>query len=154
MKKIKLTQDKYALVDDDDFEWLNQWKWCFDGEYVSRRKHILGSGSSGTQKTRKIYMHRLINKTPIGYETDHIDRNKLNNQRNNLRTVNHSSNRMNISLQKNNTSGYKGVSCYIDGRKKKWLASIGSERLGTYFTLIGAVVTRMLAENKYHEARG
>jgi len=71
MKRIKLTQEKVALVDDADFEFLNQWKWFYH--------------QTGYAKSCHRYMHRLINKTPKGFHTDHINRNKLDNRKSNLR---------------------------------------------------------------------
>jgi len=89
MKEIKLTQDKVALVDDDDFEYLNQWKWyaqrCKKTYYAARRDY------SKINKKRKIYyMHRMIMKTPYNLQVDHINHEGLNNQKGNLRncTVN------------------------------------------------------------------
>ncbi len=65
MKYIKLTQGKKVMVDDSDFEWLNQWKWQLsDNGYAIRR-----------YKTT-FRMHRLINNTPSGLFTDHINGNK------------------------------------------------------------------------------
>ncbi len=84
------------MVDDEDFEFLNKWKW-----------HISTNGYAVSK--RKGYMHRIINKTPIGLETDHIDLNKLNNQKKNLRSVTSSINKHNIYVQKNNVLGIKGV---------------------------------------------
>lgn len=60
MKKIPLTQGKFALVDDSDYEWLNQWKWHFHNGYA------VMSGPRGTEKREHILMHREIMKTPNG----------------------------------------------------------------------------------------
>ncbi len=96
MKEIKLTQGKIALVDDDDFERLNECKWHY---------HDLGYARNGS----KGYMHRFINNTPDGFETDHINQNKLDNRKFNLRTVTASVNQTNKPIPKNNTSGVQGV---------------------------------------------
>jgi hypothetical protein len=112
-KEIPLTQGKFAIVDDNDFEWINKWKWHYIKGYAVRT-------ISSTFK--KIYMHREINKTPEGLYTDHIDQNKLNNTRSNLRTCNLQENDRNRKKQKNNTSGYKGV-CYAKDRGK-WRSRI------------------------------
>ena len=123
MKKIKLTQGKFALVDDCDYEYLNQWKWCankikntFYAERGSRknkyRKHII------------ILMHRVIlQRMEIKFEqVDHIDGNGLNNYRSNLRAATNQKNLFNQRLKSNNTSGYKGV--HWDKERQKWLAQI------------------------------
>src|SRR3990167_395314 len=80
MRKIKLTKNKVALVDDKNYQWLSEFKWSFDGRYAVRatyRKNVY----------TKIYMHRLILKVPVGCEVDHINRNKLDNRSSNLRMV-------------------------------------------------------------------
>lgn len=106
MQIIKLTQGKEAIIDDEDFEYLNQWKWCFikcisGGGYASR------SIRNG-KKTTTILMHRLINKTVANFDTDHINGNKLDNRKHNLRTTTRSQNKMNSKKREN--VKYKGVS--------------------------------------------
>lgn len=66
MKKIQLTQGKEALVDDQDYEWLNQWKWCCSAnDYAVRRL-------PKTEHGQKIWMHRLILDAPPDKQVDHI----------------------------------------------------------------------------------
>ena len=115
MKLIPLTQGKFAIVDDEDFEWLNQYKWCAHWDkynwYAQRRKG------------RKIVlMHKEILNVPEGFEPDHINRNGLDNQRHNLRICTHAENCRNRKLNHNNKSGFRGV-CW-DRKSKKWRASI------------------------------
>lgn len=104
MKNIKLSQGKFAKVDDDVFDYLNQWKWTFDRStgYAIRRIHGITS--------RKVYMHRLINKTSKNLVTDHVNGDKLDNQSANLRVATEAQNRANQKKRSDNTSGYKGVS--------------------------------------------
>lgn len=112
MKKIRLTQNRFALVDDKDFEWLNQWKWCCSSGYAVRRvgdKHVK--------------MHRIIVGLKPGnvLQTDHIDGNRLNNKRHNLRVCTHTQN--NHNRQKiRGSSCYKGV--HWCNRSKKWVSRI------------------------------
>lgn len=106
MKKIPLTQGKFALVDDADFDFLSQWKWCFDGRYAVR------AGS--------IRMHRVINKTPVGRDTDHINGDKLDNRRVNLRSCLHAENTRNLLKMAGKSSIYKGVTW--DKSRNKWKA--------------------------------
>ncbi len=87
MKEIPLTQGKVALVDDEDYEYLTQWKWCYN-RYAVR---CIGPKNH----RQRIAMHQVILNPPEGLETDHIDRNKLNNQRSNLRAVTRSENMQN-----------------------------------------------------------
>jgi len=86
MKEIQLSKTgkkrrKYvALVDDEDYDYLNQWNWSYSKGYACR--------SIVLKKKREIVrMHRLIMKAPDNLEIDHIDHNGLNNQKLNLRIV-------------------------------------------------------------------
>lgn len=112
MKYIKLTKGKFAIVNDCDFDLVNQWKWSFDTNGYARRN----------DKGTKVYMHKLINKTPPGMITDHKNRNKLDNRRSNLRSVNKTDNLLNTGLWSHNKSGHKGISWSKSA--KKWLSRI------------------------------
>jgi hypothetical protein len=126
MKKILLTQGKEALVDDCDYDWLMQWKWCYmsirggDG-YAVRNKKPKGSGL--------LLMHRAIMQhagcLEVG-QVDHWDQNKLNNQRYNLRMATRSQQQANVPPQKNNKCGFKGVRW--NERDRLWYAQIMSNK--------------------------
>jgi len=116
MKKIKLTREKFALVDNENFEWLNQWKWFCDSSGYAARTDYCGG------RNLRIYMHRVINGTPGKMETDHINLNKLDNRKANLRTATSSLNKINRPMQPNNSSGYKGV-CW-NTSLKLWVARV------------------------------
>lgn len=110
MKLIALTKGYSAMVDDADFEWLNQWKWyAYVGKYTVYAVRNTRSDDGKTRVTQK--MHRLImgvNDPKI--EIDHKFHNGLDNQRANLRISTKSQNQRNRRLATNNASGYKGVS--------------------------------------------
>ena len=120
MKRIKLTQGKFALVSDEDYEYLNQWKWFAHKGYTTF--YAIRHSLTINKKRTLIYMHRVIAERMGIKNPDHIDRNGLNNQRNNLRDSTRSQNNANRGLNKNNTSGYKGV-CW-NKQKQKWHARI------------------------------
>lgn len=132
MKEIKLSKGRVVLVSDEDYDWLNQWKWwAYKGShsYYARRFYYI-PGKKG--KVRKaIIMHRLIlGLTDPTILCDHADHNGLNNQRNNIRIATRSQNRANSRPNKNGTSKYLGVSRQqrIDRHNKvhtKWAAQIG-----------------------------
>ena len=152
MKQIKLTQNKFALVDDDDFDFINKWKWYYNAQgYAVRKPYIKGSGRKN-QKSLSIRMHRLINKTPEEFETDHINRNKLDNRKENVRNVNPSQNRINQGLRIDNTSGIKGVTW--DKQTNKWRAFICIHKkminLGRHLNIDKALFVRQQAELIYH----
>lgn len=109
MKTIELTKNKVAMVDDADYEWLNQWEWYAQKGlltfYAARRMTV--SENTGHKQQ---YMHRLIlNISDKATVTDHIDHNGLNNQRINLRACSQQQNMMNHKIQKH-SSVFKGVS--------------------------------------------
>lgn len=116
MKEIKLTQGKTTLVDDEDYDRLNQHKWHYHCGYASRSITI-------NKKKTTWRMHwDIIGRPNDGFEIDHIDCNRLNNSKTNLRMATRQQNVANSGLRKTNTSGYKGVSWYK--RYNKWLAQI------------------------------
>lgn len=112
MREIMLKRNRgVALVDDEDYEALSQYIWHFSKGYAAR---------SGGGKT--LLMHREILDAQPGQIVDHRDRNRLNNQRSNLRIVTYSQNNANVGLQRNNTTGYRGVS--LDPRTGRYLACV------------------------------
>ncbi len=124
MKEIQLTRGMVALVDDEDYEWLNRWRWNAHTDhngFVYATRHKSRRDGGGT-----VRMHRLIINTSEKEEIDHIDGNGLNNSRSNLRPCTHSQNAHNSGLQRNNRSGFKGVSW--DSAKHRWRAEIAINR--------------------------
>lgn len=126
MKKIKLTQNKFALVSDCDYDFLSQWKWCAANHghtFYARRTSYAGG------EKKSVFMHRLIGERAgldMDQEVDHEDRNGLNNQRSNLRPANDKQQQENRGVQSNNTSGYRGVTWHK--RSRKWQARVRHNR--------------------------
>lgn len=120
MKEIPLTQEKFALVDDDMFEELNQHKWFaikHRNTFYAMRNLPMING-----KRMPIKMNHVILGKPLkGFVHDHKDGNGLNNQRDNLRIV---TSRQNSQNMKNiiQTSHYPGV--HWCKQSKKWRARI------------------------------
>lgn len=123
MKRISLSQNKFALVDDEDFEFLNKWKWSLfasrDKRYYAFRQVLCSDG-----KRRSLLMHRLLLGLQCGdsRQIDHVDTDGLNNTKDNLRICSDLENHRNRGLQTNNSSGYKGVSWHK--KDKKWRARL------------------------------
>ena len=152
MKKIKLTKGKYAIVDDDDFDFISQRPWCFHNQGYAVSNKII----NGTQRT--FWMHRIINKTPKGKPTDHINGNKLDNRKENLRTCSCSENRQNRKISKDNTSGFKGVHVsklkYKNKMYRYIIANICAggkiKYLGSFSNLKDAAIAYNKAATKLH----
>jgi hypothetical protein len=143
MKEIPLTQGKFALVDDADYDWLNQWKWCAwtpDGKTFYAKR---------ATKTKTFFMHIVV----FGVKgVDHRDSNGLNNQRENLRAANKSQNGCNRGANQGNKSGLKGVSWAK--RDKLFRARITlngkSTQVGTFKNSIDAAKAYDAAAIKLH----
>lgn len=142
MKLIKLSQGLFTQVDDEDFEALNAFEWHtrsdYNTFYVGRNSKTING------KRTTIRMHIAIMNTPAGMETDHRDRDGLNNQKHNLRIVTHQQNGFNRNA--------KG--CYFIKRNKKWRAKImlNSKRihLGYFKTESEARQAYLKAKEIYH----
>lgn len=122
MKEILLACGKIVLVDDEDYNEVNKYKWgaYFNGYtfYASRVVRIKGKRTS-------ISMHRVIAGLTYGDShqyADHINRNGLDNRKENLRLATPHLSNYNQKKRKDNTSGYRGVNwCKRTG---KWHTSI------------------------------
>lgn len=121
-KQIPLTQGKIAIVDDEDFKILNQYKWHAQkhGRYFIAARRIWDK-----QKKRyfMICMHREIMNLQYkdGKQVDHINHNGLDNHKRNLRICTGAENCRN-RVKIKGSSIYKGVSWFT--RDKKWMACI------------------------------
>lgn len=145
MKLIKLTKSKYAKVDDQDYEFLNQFKWhtVVKGTNLYAAKGI----TVGYRKYSTLYMHNLLMCPPSGYEVDHKNRNGLDNRKDNLRYASRSQNNQNKKMRhiykgKPTSSRFKGVFYDNKCKNKNWKAQIIYNkkiiRLGRFDTEIEA----------------
>lgn len=113
MKTIALTQGKHAMVDDEDYEFLNQWKWrALKGRRKQTKEVWYAQRTTARPNRKGIYMHREVLRR-AGFEIvpqcDHEDADGLNNQRNNLRTATSNQNHWNRRKRAGCTSQFKGV---------------------------------------------
>lgn len=127
---------KFASVDDEDYDLL-----------VKKRWHYASYGYAAIDvEKKKEYMHRLIMGNPKDMEVDHIDGDKLNNTKENLRICSRLQNARNTKPQRG-TSVYKGVSwCKVASR---WMATIWLNGKGVY---LGLFHNESDAANAYDDA--
>lgn len=122
MKLIALTKGLFAKVDDQDFEFLNQWRWRAEQRhgrefYAVRYRHAPGN------RQKRVSMARLLMGEPKGFLVDHWNGDTLDNQRENLRKATNAQNQCNQRrLRVNNTTGFKGV--YLDKPRGRYVAQI------------------------------
>jgi hypothetical protein len=108
MREIPLSQGKVALVDDEDFEWLSQWKWSLTHNYAFRRLRKAEDVACGQRRSSThVTMHRAIMRPPVALDVDHINGDGLDNRRMNLRVASQQENLRNQGCVAG--SGFKGV---------------------------------------------
>tara|TARA_R110000787_G_scaffold5224_1_gene19174 strand:+ start:191 stop:673 length:483 start_codon:yes stop_codon:yes gene_type:complete len=143
--KTKAYKDgKTFLVSPDDYEdFVDGYRFCLDSGYVKY------SGTKDGLK-RKL-LHRIIMGEPEDLVIDHINRDPLDNRRENLRIVSRQENQMNLSMRKTNKSGVSGV--HWNKSANKWRAAIKYKNkhinLGYFEKLEDAGKARKDAEMKY-----
>lgn len=141
MKRIQLTQGQFAIVDDKNYEWLNQYKWC-----AIKTKRGYRAVRSIRKNGRRINttISRFILNAPDNLEVDHENHNTLDEQESNIRLCTRSQNNWN-QLKKGGKSQYKGV--YLDKkRSKKWGVNIRYHGRRIY---LGRFLTEIEAAKAY-----
>lgn len=139
MKRIQLTRGKVTIVDDEDYEELNKYKWqCNYYGYASRRNGDI---------PRWHMAWDIIGKPRGGMVIDHIHGNKLDNRKEELRFATRSQNAINSKMFKTNTSGYRGI-CWNKYRQK-WMARISVNNKRIY---LGCYTDKKMAADVYNEA--
>lgn len=133
----------HVLIDREDFEKINRYSWSINTPkrgrlYVRSSHHVL--------------LHRFIMDAPAGKEVDHINGNLLDNRKKNLRVCERCDNVKNRSVNKNSSSGLRGV--YWDAESGKWAAAISFNKkrikIGRYATKVQAARAYNEAAKKYH----
>lgn len=152
MKKIRLSQNKFAIVDNEDFFTLNQWKWYASlnrhtNSFVAVRNFPRTDGRQGAFR-----MSRVITNAPKGMVVDHINHDTLDNRRQNLRVCTNQENSLNKRRHKITISGFKGV--FPRNDKDKWIAFINYNGkrmyLGDYNNKEEAAKAYDEAAHKFH----
>lgn len=154
---------KEVLVDDEDYNRVNEFKWHILYDKDNPDYYCVFRRNKGVTE----YLHRFVMNAKKGEMIDHRDCNPLNNQKHNLRFATCSQNQMNKKSRENSTSKYKGVwlyfkkSCFIKKDKtvsskvyKYWYSGISYNKkhifLGMFKDEIKAALAYNEAAKKYH----
>ena len=112
---IPLTRGETAIIDVSDLYKVQSWNWCAvptEGNFFY---------AMTTENKHMVLMHRkILGLSSKDDDVDHIDRNGLNNRKNNLRLTDAKRNAYNRISQRNSTSQYKGV--HLDSQTGKYRA--------------------------------
>jgi hypothetical protein len=141
---VPLTKGYEAIIDAADIHLVEHWNWHakVDGKLVYARQDAAVNG-----KKQRYSLHRAILSAPEGMDVDHVNGNGLDNRRSNLRLATRSENLRNRGRNRNNKSGYKGVSLFR--QTGRWQARIMHN--GRYHHL-GFFADPKTAHDAYSEA--
>lgn len=127
----------------EDYDKIKDYTWY---SLIDRSTKELGAWDNNRKS--RILMHQLLGFS----EYDHIDRNELNNRRENLRLCTKSENKINSSKRNDNTSGFIGVG--YNKNDAKWWVRISINKkyklIGRYLNKEDAIVARLKAEKEYY----
>ncbi len=137
-------KNEQFMIDDEDYKKVEKYCWRID----KYNQYVIANARNGTNKT--LFLHKLI-LDKENYLVDHINHNKSDNRKCNLRYATKSQNNINIKKKINNKSGYTGVKMNKFG---KFIAQIDIDNkrkyLGTFEHIEDAIKARRNAEIKYH----
>jgi hypothetical protein len=124
MKTIPLSRGFVALVNDEDYGRVSQFKWSAQQSKRSRTWYAIRMICNGDGTKKIIHLHRFIlGVTDPSIEVDHGDGDGLNCQRFNIKTCTRTENERNKGKQRGNfSSSYKGVAFRL--AKRKWESRI------------------------------
>lgn len=127
------------LFDSDDYDAVKEVCW----------HETVNGYIAGTYCSTIVTLHKLVLRFPQKF-VDHINRDRLDNRKSNLRTVTYQQNTMNRSIQRNNKSGVPGV--YFDISRGKWVGSLGcngKKHIKRFENLKDAIAYRLSLEEEY-----
>lgn len=132
------------FFDIEDLHIINSRKW-----YVDKDGYLASSYIYNGRRCFAMF-HRLIMNAKSGQVVDHINRNRADNRKNNLRCCSRAENNLNRGLKSTNKSGTIGV--YYDEKRNKWIANITYNKrrifLGRFTTKDAAIAARLLKESE------
>lgn len=149
MKTIPVGSKLFAIVDDDDFKLICNYRWQFERGYAKAQVYM-GRGEKWQSekyqyKYQHVYMHRLISNAQRGQVVDHANGNRLDNRKCNLRLCSSSENAKNVKGKSRKYSKYKGVTKIKNS--DKWQAQITVNYKSVYLGLFAGELEAAQAYN-------
>lgn len=142
--EIDLSQGKKALISSDDYERVLQWVWHYEGRYAACY-----------QNGKKVYLHRFIMKPKKGLVVDHINGDRLDCRRSNLRNCTSSLNASNRHSPVINKHGLRGVYRRSDDKFRAEIFFQGKKyALGTFSTPEEGNAAYNIAKQSLHSGKG
>lgn len=143
-----------VTIDNDDVEKISKYKWHAIYDKTIKNYYICHRYNNKNSGKGCIKIHRLITNCPVGLEVDHINRNTLDNRKENLRVCTRFKNQQNLSSCK---SGQTGV-YQRSTRNKKWVANITKDKkriyIGEFKTKYEAIISRKQYERILYNLEG
>lgn len=146
-RELALTQGFVALLDDEDFERLSRWRWRFKRRcgHADVGYAVRTTGNWPNQRT--VYLHREVF-GPTPNQVDHINGDRLDNRRANLRAATHTENVRNRRYQLGE-AGLRGVSVWRGSTCVRFIAQIKADGVYAY---LGRFATAEEAARVYDDA--
>jgi hypothetical protein len=150
---IQLTQQQFAIVDENRCADLNRFQWCAVFAPDTNSFYAARGVPGPNGKTRTVKMHHYILKPRKGYEVDHINKNTLDNRLCNLREVSKRENAINRTLRSDNKSGVTGV--HKNKKLNKWCVTVSTDNgeksyQGLFTSLEEASEARLAAVKRHY----
>jgi hypothetical protein len=123
--------DIFAIVDKSDYDELTRYRW-----YATPNGYVYRNRDASGVKTGSVYMHRQIMKPASRLEVDHVNGNRLDHRRSNLRVVTRRQNLQNCRGRRVSESGYRGVHRTLNRRSlgKRWKVLFDNNYIATFDT--------------------
>jgi len=153
IRYVPLTQNRFTVVDTEEFIRITQWLWTAVRDPKTGIYYAIRTDTENGYKT--VRMHNFILGLPY---IDHKNGDGLDNRKSNLRECTQAENMWNRRISSSNTSGYKGIKIHkptVDrGGKKIWTADVSKDgiryHLGYFYTALEAHIARCIKAKELH----